>query len=680
MSDTIRATPDSKASGILRDSNPKILVVDDDPNIHDDYRQILCVATSPKHKNLGQLEAELLGDSSQFNTLDNFDVGFSLQGADALDRITTAKAEGHPYAVAFLDVRAPSGWDSIETAQRLWQVDANLLIVICSEHSDYSWSELVARLGANDRWLILKKPFDAVEVRQLALALTQKWSSNRQNQRYYLSLERMVDDRTEALHKEMSKLREAEREVSYLAQHDTLTSLPNRRFMENHLSYQVQQAKRHDRGLAVISADLDRFKWINDTLGHAAGDLVLKTVAARLKESLRNCDCVARGDKEPQANGKDTVARLGGDEFVVLLTDVKSPEDVAQVARRITDLMSQPINVDGRDISAGASLGIAIQPADGDDPETLLRKADLAMYHAKSSGQNSFRFYTSELHRGFDNRLWLENEMKKAIEHDAFKLAFQPEVDAVRSVVIGAEALMRWHHPERGFISPAEFIPVAEETGLILQLGAWALKEACKKAVIAVDRIPTFEHIAVNVSAKQLRDEKFVDLVEHVLQTTGLGANHLELEITESAFIEQGVVDESLRRLRELGVRIALDDFGTGYSSLAHLARWPIDTVKIDRSFVKDLESSRSLGIVRGIMALAGCFAGRVVAEGIEESRQRDILQSEGCTVMQGYMFCKPVAFEEFISWSCTALTPRSSRPVSHRPQFVQLQLSQGAA
>jgi EAL domain-containing protein (putative c-di-GMP-specific phosphodiesterase class I) len=272
--------------------------------------------------------------------------------------------------------------------------------------------------------------------------------------------------------------------------------------------------------------------------------------------------------------------------------------------------------------------------------------------------------------------LWLENEMKKAIDHGGFSMVFQPEVDASRQVVIGAEALMRWNHPERGFISPAEFIPIAEETGLITQLGAWALEEACRQAKMAVQQIGTFQRMAVNVSAKQLRDDKFVSVVERALQKAGLCAEHLELEITESAFVEEGNVDRNLQRLRELGVSVALDDFGTGYSSLAHLARWPIDTVKIDRSFVRDLpENPRSLGIVRGIMALAGCFAGRVVAEGIEDGRQRDLLQAEGCNVMQGYMFCKPLPCDQFLSWCRAVPQTPSVRPAFNRPSINAPQL-----
>lgn len=655
----------------LRGSS-RILIVDDNPTVHDDYRKIL--RSNEQRDRLGELETDLFGEPAFAHQSQGHEISFVFQGNDAVALAAEARVEGKPFAMAFVDVRMPPGMDGIETAQQLWQVDPDILLVICSAHSDYSWGDLIERLGANENWLILKKPFDPVEVRQLALALTQHWHMKRENREYATSLEALVRERTAELKQKMLKLQQAEREVAYLAQHDPLTELPNRRFLEAHLAFQINQAKRHGRGLAVISADLDRFKWINDTLGHAAGDTVLKAVAERLRSSLRDCDCIARGSNAPLDAELGTVARLGGDEFIVLLTDVARPDEVAVVARRITEVMSEPVLVAGREIAIGASLGIAMQPADGDDPETLLRKADMAMYHAKSSERNAFRFYTDELCQGKDDRLWLETELQKAIANHQLSLAFQPEFDVTTQAVVGAEALVRWNHPQRGPIAPGDFIPVAEETGLIQQLGAMVLEEACRFGVRALAEIPSFTHIAVNVSGAQLANESFFHVVQHALWASGLPAENLEIEITESAFIARGGhIDHNLKRLKEAGVRIALDDFGTGCSSLAHLARWQVDTVKIDRLFVAGLpHDERSRGIIQAILALANIFADKVVAEGIEETAQLAALEQEGCRIMQGYLFSKPLDFDAFVAWCREYSQPTSQASVSHLQYATQ--------
>jgi len=546
----------------------------------------------------------------------------------------------------------------------MWDVDPELHVVICTAHADYSWGDMVQRLGATERWVVLRKPFDSVEVRQMALAFTRRWNSARDKRIYAESLEDQVAQRTEALEganaalrNEMAKLRDAERRVTQLAHHDSLTGLPNRRFIETHLKYQIEQAKRANRHLALMSVDLDRFKWVNDTLGHAAGDAVLRTIADRLTASLRSGDCVARPGPEGAAIvAGGTVARLGGDEFVVLLAEVRGREDAGMVARRLVGALSQPMIVEGRELSMSASIGVALQPIDGYDPDTLLRKADAAMYHAKDLGRGNFQFFADAPGRGVGDRLWLDNSLRRAIERNELQVCYQPQLDVDKDVTGAVEALLRWPHAERGMISPAEFIPLADETGLIVELGAWVLRAACRQAAAWQAQGLSIGRIAVNVSPRQLKSRSFVNTVIDALADAGLPGSSLELEITEGALAtDRDETERILRRLKETGLHLALDDFGTGYSSLAHLTGWPIDTLKIDRSFVSKLPSDRrSTGIVRAIMALAKSFDVEVVAEGVETHEQLAALRAEGCHRMQGYLFCRPVSAGDLASWSTT--------------------------
>jgi diguanylate cyclase (GGDEF)-like protein len=424
----------------------------------------------------------------------------------------------------------------------------------------------------------------------------------------------------------------AERHVRHLAYNDSLTGLPNRMLFVDFLNKAIERAATRESLLAVLFLDLDRFKYINDTLGHEAGDQLLATMAQRLKGCVRVDDCVAR---------------LGGDEFTVMLDELPSIEVAASVAQNISRSISAPLVINGQEIVMTASIGISIYPSDGPDVSALLRHADTAMYRAKHIG-TGFCYYEPAMEAVLSDHLKMENELRRALEHDEITVFYQPVIDTVSGEMAGVEALVRWMHPERGIISPAEFIPLAEETGLILPLGERVLRCACIQARAWLDAGLPELHIAVNLSAKQLEQSNLRDIVLSALADSGLPPAALVLEITESVLMERarepvGILDD----LRSLGIRLSIDDFGTGYSSLAYLKHLPVDNLKIDRSFIQDIpDDADAVSIVTGIMALAHSLRMKVIAEGVETVAQRDTLARLNCDYLQGFLFSKPVPAE----------------------------------
>jgi diguanylate cyclase (GGDEF)-like protein len=448
---------------------------------------------------------------------------------------------------------------------------------------------------------------------------------------------------------DVSEQRRAQEKIRQLAHYDALTGLANRRrFME-----QIEEARAtaQDGGhpMALLYLDLDQFKRINDTLGHTAGDGILQAVADVLYEKVRRTDLVGRGSTA----GSSEISRLGGDEFAVLLTKITSREDAGLVAGRILSALPAPLLVDEHQISTTASIGIAIYPEDGDDVESLVKHADRAMYHAKERGRNNYQFYAQSLDAGALKKLTMESELRTAVEREELQLLYQPRIDVGTGRVLGAEALLRWNHPELGRIPPKQFIPLAEETGLIIPIGTWVLDTACHQLRRWLDAGVRDLTMSVNVSTVQFREEDLVSTVAQSLEGAGLDPGCLELEITESLMLQD---DETtariLRDLRAMGLRIALDDFGTGYSSLSYLARFPLDSLKLDMSCVRDVASDpNARAIATAMISMARGLGLRVVAEGVDHEAQLRFLRAKGCDEMQGFLVSGAIGPEEFVSF-----------------------------
>jgi len=437
-----------------------------------------------------------------------------------------------------------------------------------------------------------------------------------------------------AIIQDITVRKHAEARLVYLANYDTLTDLPNRVLLHQRLGRAIEEAEHNERLVAVLFIDLDRFKVINDTLGHDIGDELLKVVARRLTDSVRP---------------GDTVARYGGDEFVTVLANVAHIDDVTRVAHKILGKLSPSITIAGRELFVTPSIGITLFPFDDRKGEALLRNADTAMFHAKEHGGNTFQFYTAELNERVQRRLTIETSLRHALERNEFMLYYQPQIDIATGRILAAEALLRWNHPEWGLVLPNEFIPLAEETGLILPIGEWVLREACAQAM-AWHQAGHALRMAVNLSGRQLSQKNLVDLVERVLAQCGLGRGLLELEITESLLMQDlEQTAATLDMLAELGISVSMDDFGIGYSSLSYLKRLPIDAIKIDQSFVRDITSDPDdAAIVQAIIAMAHSLDIKVIAEGVETAEQLAFLEHHGCDGLQGYLISRPVSPQQF--------------------------------
>jgi diguanylate cyclase len=610
-------------------ANRRILIIDDNAAIHLDFRKVL--GAQPEHSAqaaLDVLEANLFGETVTAAARPNFDIDSAHQGQEGVAMVQQALADGRPYAMAFVDMRMPPGWDGLKTIEHLWATDPDVQVVICSAHTDYDWTEVVQRLGHSDKLLVLRKPAEPIEVLQCATALSRKWENDRLVRDQMLRLEEVITTRTRGLEAANQQLR-------HLATHDALTGLPNRALLDDRLQQAIAHADRDMRSFALLVCDLDRFKLINDSLGHRAGDELLQEVASRLNGVVRTAD---------------TVARIGGDEFVLIGTSIADAEDAAGLAARVIDVLQAPVRIAAIDIHTSPSIGIAMYPDDGATIQALLAHADAAMYSAKQHGRGNFRRYAPGMHAGTEDRVQLESDLHNAVTLNQFELYYQPKVDTRTGAVRSAEALIRWVHPTRGIVSPADFIPLAEECGLIGPIGAWVIREACRQArAWQDDGVPPLR-VSVNLSASQFRDSGLVDSIRRALEDARLAPRYLEVELTESAVMsdpEQSIA--ILEHLSAMGVLVSVDDFGTGYSSMSYLRRFPIDKLKIDRVFIDEIVSRpEDASIVRAIVSLAHSLRLKVVAEGVETPAQLEFLKTAGCDEYQGYHFSRPLPAADF--------------------------------
>jgi diguanylate cyclase (GGDEF)-like protein len=607
----------------MAEQNPtpiRVLVVDDEPEVRDAYRQILAASeASLEMTGFHELRSRLFrkdpAQSPRPRTaarLAGFEPVFCDQAQEAVAAVKNALAHEQPFAVVFLDMRMPPGKDGVWAATQIRELDPAVEIVICTAYSDTDPCEIGSYVPPEDKISYLQKPFHPHEVRQMTIALASKWR--------------------------------AERRIVKLAYFDTLTGLPNREQSRNRLAGALESAKQNGRSLAVLYLDLDNFKRVNDTLGHAAGDQLLCVVAERLRSSLRyGAESDANGAAGSPRAGD--IGRLGGDEFLVLLPNLRSTVDAGGVAERLILALREPIQLASNSIVVTPSVGIAIHPQDGSDAETLLRNADLAMYFSKRRSPGTHAFFDVSMNATALQRFTIEEQLRGALERNEFSLQYQPQFDVRTGGISGVEALLRWTNAELGAVSPAEFIPVAEETGLILGIGTWVLRQACQQAQAwRAEGLPV-QRMAVNVSGRQFALADFSREVGTILQETGLEPSVLELEITESVVMaDEAWAEKAINQLKQLGISLAIDDFGTGYSSFGRLRNFAVDRLKIDRSFVTSItECSDDRAIAAAIIAMSRSLRINVTAEGVENFPQLAFLQEQNCQDAQGFLLSRPL-------------------------------------
>jgi diguanylate cyclase (GGDEF)-like protein len=607
----------------------RVLIADDEAEVRDAYRQIL-------------LEADTSSETAMFHNLR--DRLFSKQAADPAPRnsapgetefapvfcdgaeaavaaVRAALAADDPFAVAFLDMRMPPGPDGVWAAARIRELDPAIEIVVCTAYSDVDPRDIGGMVPPEEKLSYLQKPFHPHEIRQMTISLASKWR--------------------------------AEHRIVKLAYFDALTGLPNREQSRNRLNSALASAKQHERMLAVLYLDLDNFKRVNDTLGHAVGDELLCQVAARLRNSLRADDTV---EELPTARSSH-IARLGGDEFIVILPNIRSADDAASVAARLIAELQEPMRLAMHTLVVTPSIGVSMFPADGVEVDTLLRNADLAMYFAKRKGPGMSAFFDASMNDAALHRFTLEAKLRGALERNEFSLHYQPQFDVRTGGISGMEALLRWTNDELGVVTPAEFIPVAEETGLILGIGEWVLRTACRQAKSWVDEGLPVLRMAVNVSGQQFILKEFPQLVAAIIEETGIDPAMLELEITESVVMkDEAWAEQALAQLKELGVMLAIDDFGTGYSSFGRLRHFAVDRLKIDRSFMTSLiDCSDDRAIAAAIIAMSRSLRINVTAEGVESFPQLLFLQEHDCHEAQGFLFSRALPAADAHKLLCRA-------------------------
>jgi diguanylate cyclase (GGDEF)-like protein len=597
----------------------RVLVVDDEAPVRNAYREILCAA-GPSADRVAQrgMRAQLFrgappGEASAtaVSPSKRFEVVFCSGAEEAVDAVRAACRGDRPFAVIFLDVRMPPGPDGAWAAEKIRGLDPDVEIVLCTAFSDVDPAAISARVPPEGKLFYLQKPFHPHEVRQIGIALGHKWS--------------------------------AQRRVTKLAYFDALTGLANRLRFHEDLLKALEIAKQQEEKLAVLYIDLDNFKRINDTLGHAVGDELLRVMAERLRGVCRRDDVVGRTSL-PDGSAMD-VARLGGDEFVVLLRNIDAPAGACRVADRVIHALRQPMQLSAHEVLVTPSIGIAVYPSDGADVDTLGRNADLAMYFAKRLGPGRFALFEETMNASGLMRLSIETQLRSALSRNELSLHYQPQFQLNTGRVAGLEALVRWNNAELGIVPPNEFIPIAEETGMILPIGEWVLRSACSQAKAWHDEGLPAGRVAVNVSNIQFAQPEFPSLVATILRETGLAPELLELEITESLVMrDEAMAARVVAILKQIGVSVAIDDFGTGYSNFARLRALSVDRLKIDRSFVAGINTeSDDHALVTAMIKMAQTIGIGVIAEGVEDFSQLLHLQEDQCEQAQGYLLSRPL-------------------------------------
>nr|WP_284498316.1 EAL domain-containing protein [Legionella maioricensis] len=714
----------------------RILLVDDNAEIHKDFCKILSQSDDVALDDDEEILFGKVRNAKNYNAPD-YKIDSAYQGQEALELVKDSVLRGEPYALAFIDMRMPPGWDGIETIKRIWEIDPYIQMVICTAYSDHSWEDITSELENSDNLLILKKPFEVIEINQLAAALTRKWEliahlntlvKNRTNELERLSsltqttiesvqegilgvglneqvlvynenfltqwdiskellqseksslvfqrLAKQVEDpvifmqmmrdlqahpqqkrnrewklktgsvlelfaQPQYLHdqvigivysfRDVTERKELEQQLLHQATHDILTGLPNRALLTDRINQAISHAKRYNLCVAILVVDLDFFKEVNDTYGHKFGDLLLKQQAKKLSNFVRE---------------NDTVARMGGDEFIVILGSQADEKNLIGLLNQFVELFSTPCQIEERELIATASIGVSIYPRDGLDSDTLLKNADAALYHAKELGRNRFQFYMEEFNKQIMQRTELTIALSQALKNNELSLNYQPLVDLKSGIIIGVEALLRWRHPSLGLIPPTTFIPIAEESGLIISIGEWVLRTACAQAQFwhQTSIFHTLK-MSVNISVKQFRQKNFLFVLKSILEETQLDPDCLELEITENLIL--GNVSEVIQQmieLKELGIHFAIDDFGTGYSNLSYIKHFPFDTVKIDKTFIDNITTDPyNASIVQAIIGMTKNMGINVLAEGVEHKEQVEFLKKHHSNQVQGYYFSKPL-------------------------------------
>jgi len=703
--------------------NRRVLIIDDDTRIHEDFRKIL--GDKAELSEYDEIEAKLFADDSLSSPGIIYELDSAYQGEEGYGKVVEAKKQGRPYAMAFVDMRMPPGWDGLETIKHIWSVDTEIQLVICTAYSDYSWNEVLYHLGASDRLIILKKPFDMVEVQQIATALTTKWSLgcenaarliqaqeseekyrsvvnsvadailtidrqeniifSNQNQwhmtdrvvgdNYYQGIKeehrndvfKFVDEVFETgqqknieyailnndgatvwseghfspLYKKEKIVAvtliasdiSARKELEWQLQHDELTGLANRVFFLSHVELCLERMKA-GQVFFLLFIDLDHFNLINDCFGHDIGDKLLIEISALLSKKIED---------------SEILARLGGDEFAILKCMNDQSDSIEEYVESINVLLKQPLTVEGFDIYPSASIGVVTVDDKSSESSSLLRNADAALYHAKSKGRNRHEYFDQKMRDKIVNRVRLGNELRSAIEKDQFEVYYQPLISLTENKVVGFEALVRWMHPVKGMVPPDNFIPVAEETGLIFAITRIVLEKVCiclkEWENAKLDNVK----VAVNCSAREFNEQNLKKIITEIINDTGANENNLELELTEGSImddVESSIVN--MRSLSEMGLNISIDDFGTGYSSFSYIKQFAIDKIKIDRTFIKDTpQDEDDAAIVEAIIAMAKRLKLKVVGEGVETAEQLSFLRRAGCDVVQGYLLGRPMPRDE---------------------------------